>query len=331
MQQPTHYLHPYALTYFGIRVSPRLPDLFTLNFTPFCSGRPPMLDKLATFYHGQNIHYQNVLPKVNYLFTVTPIQPSTSWFKSLDSAIRKFYWKNKTPRIKLSTLQKPKTLGGLEAPNFTLYCLANHLQFVHRWTHPNQWLDLEQTICINLQISDLLFLSQEIRKHACFKAPTIGSSLTAWWKFHIITNTKPSPSKFTPICNNPNLTSHKKPLNSRTWKDKRITHLQHIFHNGKLSIFVDLVQKFGINNKHFLQYLQIKSSIKSTINTSMVNLELATPISQLINIPSSVKLLSKIYRIVTQIDTTTSLPSTKWESFPQMPISGPKSARILFS
>lgn len=71
---------------------------------------------------------------------------------------------------------------------------------------PNQsngtWLDLEQSICTNLQISDLPFCSSTIKKHPCFKALTIGSTLTAWWKFHSITNTKPSPSRFTPIWNN---------------------------------------------------------------------------------------------------------------------------------
>lgn len=46
----------------------------------------------------------------------------------------------------------------------------------------------------------------------------------------------------------------------------------------------------------------------------MVNLELAPPIAQLINIPSSKKLLSKIYKIVIQTDITISLPTAKWES-----------------
>lgn len=259
-----------------------------------------------------------ILPKVNYIFSMTPIQPPASWFKSLDSAITQFYWKNKTPRIKLSTLQKPKLLGGLEAPNFNNYCLANHLQYVYKWTHHNQsdtiWLDLEQTICNNLQITDLPYLTPAIKKHPCFKAPTIGSSLTAWWKFHTITNTKYSPSKLTPIWNNPAFTCNKKTLNLLTWKDKGITHLQHLFINGKYLTFADLVQEYGITNKHFLQYLQVKEAIKTTINISKANLDLAAPIAQLINIPSPKKLLSQIYRIIIQTDTTFSLPSTKWES-----------------
>ena len=259
-----------------------------------------------------------ILPKVNYLLSMTPVQPTTSWFKSLDSAITKFYWKNKTPRIKLSTLQKPKTLGGLEAPNFTLYCLANHLQYVHKWIHHNQsditWLDLERTICKDIQISDMPFLTPTIKKHPSFKAPTISSGLSAWWKFHNITNSKHSPSKLSPIWNNPDFTCNKITLNLHSWKDKGITHMQHLLTDGKFSTFADLVQKFGITQKHLLQYLQIKSAIKATVNTAKANLDLPTPVSQLINIPSPKKLLSKIYKIMIQTDTTTSLPSAKWES-----------------
>lgn len=60
-----------------------------------------------------------------------PIQPT-----SLDSTIIKFYWKNKTPRIKLTIFLKPKILGGLEAPHFHHYALGNQLQYIHKWLHP---------------------------------------------------------------------------------------------------------------------------------------------------------------------------------------------------
>ena len=63
-------------------------------------------------------------------------KPTHSWFKSLDSIINKYYWKNKTPRIKLTTLQKPKTQGGLSAMNFHQYFIANQLQYTFKWSHP---------------------------------------------------------------------------------------------------------------------------------------------------------------------------------------------------
>lgn len=103
------------------------------------------------------------------------------------------------------------------------------------------WLDIEQTLSKDISISDLPFLSQTIKRHPCFKMLTIAATLTAWWKFHQITNTPLTPSKYTPIWNNPDFVIYKKPLNFRTWIDKGITHLYHIFHNNSLVSF------FGIS------------------------------------------------------------------------------------
>lgn len=121
-----------------------------------------------------------------------PIIPQSSWFKSLNSTIIKFYWKNKTPRIKLSTLQKSKSQGGLEAPNFDYYHNANQLKYLSKWltsSHiDSSWLDTEQTLCEDIPLSDLPYISQNIKKHPCFHNLTIASTLTAWWKALQITN-----------------------------------------------------------------------------------------------------------------------------------------------
>lgn len=76
----------------------------------------------------------------------------------------------------------------------------------------NTWLDLEQTICKDIQISDLPFCSQSVKKHPSFKAPTISSSLTAWWKFYYITGSAVAPSIRTPIWNNPDFIANKKTI-----------------------------------------------------------------------------------------------------------------------
>lgn len=68
-----------------------------------------------------------ILRKINNQFSNIPVHLTATWFKSLDSTISKFYWENKTPRIKLTTLQNSKTQAGLEAPYFSQYFLANQL------------------------------------------------------------------------------------------------------------------------------------------------------------------------------------------------------------
>uniref|UniRef100_A0A672F570 Reverse transcriptase domain-containing protein n=1 Tax=Salarias fasciatus TaxID=181472 RepID=A0A672F570_SALFA len=108
------------ITYLGIHISPRLSELITLNFTPLLKTINDdlqrwmniplsLLGRIATIK-------MTILPKINYLLSMIPTHPPLIWFNSVDSSINKFCWKNKPPRIKLTTLQKTKTLGGL---NFT--------------------------------------------------------------------------------------------------------------------------------------------------------------------------------------------------------------------
>ena len=309
------------LTYLGINVSSRLSELIGLNFTPLLKTIDDDLHRWMNLPQSISgriaIIKMTILPKMNYLFSMIPLHPTLTWFNSLDSIITKFYWKNKTPRIKLTTLKKPKLLGGLDAPHFYYYSLANQLQYIYKWTHPNPsdstWLDIEQTFCKDIRISDIPFISQSIKRHPCFKVTTISSALSAWWKFHKITNSILSPSNLTPIWNNPDFLSNKKPLIFHTWAEKGITHLKHIFHNNTLVPFPTLAQEFGIRSNQFLEYLQLKSSIQSKLNIRSSCINLAPAISELINISSPKQLLSKIYRIITKSDRTIALPSQKWE------------------
>jgi len=122
-----------------------------------------------------------ILPQVNYLFSMLPTTPSGKWFKSLDSLTSHFYWKNKTPKISLGKLQKTKSQGGLEAPNFLYYFLANQLQYLYKWIHKtkynNSWIELEQNHCKDTSISDLVFLPKSIQKMPYFNNITIASTL----------------------------------------------------------------------------------------------------------------------------------------------------------
>jgi len=90
-----------------------------------------------------------------------PTHPTLTWFKTLDSIITRFYWKNKMPRTKLTTVQKSKVQGGLEAPNFQYYSMANQLQYIYKWIQPTQsdiiWLDIEQSLCKELNIALVCF------------------------------------------------------------------------------------------------------------------------------------------------------------------------------
>uniref|UniRef100_A0A8C3G8Y1 Palmdelphin n=1 Tax=Cyclopterus lumpus TaxID=8103 RepID=A0A8C3G8Y1_CYCLU len=67
------------------------------------------------------------------------------------------------------------------------------------------------------------FLSQSIKRHPCFKTLTIAETLTAWWKFHKITNITFAPSNFTPIWNNPDFLMYLVPKHLRPEINDRLS------------------------------------------------------------------------------------------------------------
>ena len=259
-QDTSLHFHTGNIKYLGIHISPRLSELFTLNYTH-------LLRKIEDDYKRWSKHpltligriaavKMKTLPQINYLFSMIPTTPIDNWFKTLNSLTTQFYWKYKNPRISLSTLQNKKSHGGLEAPNFHHYFLANQLQYLVKWIniqkHNYPWLELEQNQCTNISIADLPFLSQSRKKSNFCQRITINSTLTAWWKTNQITKSSLALNKYTPLWHNPMLTLQNKPFHFSTWAQKGITHLCHLFENNQFMSFNTLTQKYGIGREQFL-------------------------------------------------------------------------------
>lgn len=245
-----------------------------------------------------------------------PSLPNPSWFNSLNTAISHFYWKNKLPHIKLKTLQKSKSQGGLEAPNFELYHLSSQLKYLKQWLNPSDldshWLETEQALCKDIKLSDLPFVSETI-KHNCFLNISIASALTAWWKTLCIQGSMAAPSTRIPIWNNPDFTINRKPLHFTSWKHKGITHLHHILHDSRLIHFQQLIQKFEISSNHYLQYLQLRSTILPKLKNTSNMQDQAIFTEDFMKITGPAKSLSKIYSFLNNSDITIHLPISKWE------------------
>lgn len=96
---PTLNLTTGNIKYLGITVSPRLSELFNLNYTP-------LLKKIEDDYKRWNklpltligriaAVKMKTLPQIIYLFSMIPTTPTAKWFKTLDSLTTHFYWKDK--------------------------------------------------------------------------------------------------------------------------------------------------------------------------------------------------------------------------------------------
>lgn len=140
----------------------------------------------------------------------------------------------------------------------------------------------------------------------------IKTTLTAWWQINTLTKHELIPHINSPIWYNPDFTINKNPLNNINWKEKGITHLHHLFTGNTFATFIELTQKYNLGKEQYYYYLQIRNSIKTTIG----NKDIAQPppiLKHITTISNSSKTLSKLYTLISSIDSKIVAPVKQWE------------------
>ncbi len=151
-------------------------------------------------------------------------------FKSIHSAIRRFVWKNKRPRLKRQKLQSPIKDGGLALPNLIYYHWASQLRFVTDWVKDSQFsfTDLESIGLENVSISDLPFVCStklQITMKDNFIATNICKTLVSIRKYFGLDHYL----FLAPIVNNPDFEYTCVDVGFRDWKDAGITKIDYVY------------------------------------------------------------------------------------------------------
>lgn len=125
----------------------------------------------------------NILPRVNFNFSMIPLPRPAGYWKKFDSVISKYFWNGKRPRIKLSTLQRNRSDGGWSFKNFKVYADSFNLRALSAWFKPNvstSWWAFEESLVSPYSIEHLVFAGVSLRQCKLNFGPILTHFISTW-------------------------------------------------------------------------------------------------------------------------------------------------------
>lgn len=146
-----------------------------------------------------------IVPKLNYLFSMLPLNIPVVIFKTIDKIIKQFIWASKKARINLKRIQAKKEYGGLGMPDIRAYqeafSCAQTASILDEKINRPTWVDLEAEICA--PFDPALYVSQCPSLYS--KNPIISNTLGIWHQLYKKKGLHPFLVRSASLWQNPNL------------------------------------------------------------------------------------------------------------------------------
>lgn len=258
-------------TYLGMDVCSSVQTLTNNNYCNTLNKVVADLDRWTSLPNSLRgrvaIIKMNILPRVNFVSSMLPLPPPPHYWSKLQTAISKFLWRGKRPRIKFTTMQRGRQDGGLSLPNFKFYKWAFTLRPLLTWCQPDaqvSWRALEERKLAPYSFANFLHSNISISQCRLRFGPIISYLLSVWRKAEKLAGCSAAWGPHTPIFHNDKLLIGDQPIHFPSWERNNICTLGDIYGEGGLHTFQDICTKFGTPRASFFFYLQLRSSLKGS-------------------------------------------------------------------
>lgn len=244
---------------------------------------------------------QLVIP---FLISAIPLPLDNVFVKEIDVIFSRFIWNNKTPRISRKNLYIERDKGGLGLPNVYKYYIAFNSRYPLKWGYGSESRDdgklwnrryYELKNKVTLQGLWYAPLCKNIDN------PLISFSCSIAKILQNLINLKVSNSPNVPLWNNYRFTLDNKPLRNEAWETKGIRTLKDMInpHDRKLQTFAQLKAAYGVENKDYLKYMQIRSQLTRYLE-EVVTIPALTDVESGLNslVRQKNKIASKVYKLI---------------------------------
>lgn len=300
-----------SLRYLGINLTANLKKLYELNYGALLANIQSDLKSwkglLMTWFGRVNVIKMNVLPRIIYILYTIPITLPQIFFKQIKRALTKFVWGDKHPRISYEILRRQKEEGGLGLPDVNLYYKAMALVRILNWRHDTAnkiWVNLEKTIA-GRDLEGAPWIPTANRGLSEWTSPMTKTTLSVWDKANALGKIAPMISPLAPLEGFPWFEPGEDKKNLEGWGREGGVTCARIAPSGKLIPLKDLIEEWGDIPMSLWRYFQItdfynkRKSLIRPLNT------LTVFESWNLKIPETKHLLSRMYKLLLNINSTT--------------------------
>lgn len=214
-------------------------------------------DKFPTSFQSKlSVIRMNVLPRVNFVSSMIPLTPPNNYWKKLHSTKKLFLWNKKKTRIKTSTLQRHKSAGGVNLPNFEWYSWCSVLRPLAVWLNPNSevsWRPIEENLTHPCSLHNLIYSNISYKLVERDFGPIISYLFTVWFKVQQFAKIHTNFFHQSPIFCNFRLLIDENPISFPQWSNKGVNTLQDIIGKQGLLEFRELQRTFDLPGTSFFK------------------------------------------------------------------------------